>query len=98
MRLSDLDPPNSYTISGEGTGGPVGLAKVGAKVRLEANGGVTLLRYDVNAQMLGKLAQIGSRLIEATAKKMADQFFSGFAAALAGPAPEEAAPEVRAPA
>jgi len=89
VRLSDVDPPRGYTISGEGTGGPVGLAKGGAKVRLEENGGATVLRYEVNAQVLGKLAQIGSRLIDATAKMMADDFFSGIAEAVAGPASEE---------
>ncbi len=98
VRLSDLDPPKGYTISGQGKGGPVGFAKGGAKVRLEENGGATVLRYEVNAQVGGKLAQIGSRLIDATAKKMADDFFSGFAEAVAGPAPAEAVPEVRAPA
>ncbi len=98
VRLSDLDPPRSYTISGEGKSGPAGFAKGGAKVRLEENGGATVLRYEVNARVGGKLAQIGSRLIDATAKKMADDFFSGLAVAMAGPALEEVVPEVRAPA
>ena len=96
--LSDLDPPNSYTISGEGKGGPVGFAKGGAKVWLEENGGATVLRYEVNARVGGKLAQLGSRLIDATVKMMADDFFSGLAEVLAGPAPEGVVPEVRAPA
>ena len=90
VRLSDLDPPGGYNISGEGTGGPAGFAKVGAKVRLEENGGATVLRYEVNAQVGGKLAQIGSRLTDATAKKMADDFFSGMARVVAGPTPEAA--------
>ena len=98
VRLSDLDPPRGYTISGEGDGGPAGFAKGGAKVRLEENGGATVLRYEVNAQVGGKLAQIGSRLVDVTAKKMADDFFSGFAQVVTGPTPEEAGPEVSAPA
>ena len=98
VRLSDLDPPNSYTISGEGKGGPVGFAKGGAKVWLEENGGATVLRYEVNARVGGKLAQLGSRLIDATVKMMADDFFSGLAEVLTGPAPEGVVPEVRAPA
>lgn len=80
IQLSDLDPPNGYTISGEGSGGPAGFAKGGARVTLaEADGG-TQLSYEVEAQVGGKLAQIGQRLIDGTAKKMADQFFSNFAA------------------
>ena len=71
ITLSDIDPPNGYTISGEGKGGAAGFAKGGAKVALEdADGGGTLLRYEVDAMVGGKLAQIGSRLIDATAKKM----------------------------
>lgn len=96
VTLSDLDPPNGYTISGEGKGGAAGFAKGGAKVRLQDDGAATLLAYDVQAQVGGKLAQIGSRLIDATAKKMADEFFSCFAAAVERggemPAPGEAAP------
>lgn len=79
VRLSDLDPPKSYTISGEGKGGPAGFARGGAKVRLTEEGASTRLAYDVEAQVGGKLAQIGSRLIDSTAKKMADQFFGRFA-------------------
>lgn len=78
VTLSDLDPPNGYTISGEGKGGAAGFAKGGAKVRLNDNGAGTVLEYEVNASVGGKLAQIGSRLIDSTAKKMADQFFSQF--------------------
>ena len=96
VTLGDLDPPNGYTISGEGKGGAAGFAKGGAKVRLADEGAATLLSYDVTAQVGGKLAQIGSRLIDGTAKKMADDFFSRFAATVerAGqmPAPGEAAP------
>ena len=62
VTLSDLDPPSGYTISGEGTGGVAGFAKGGAKVALDEEGGETVLRYGVQAQVGGKLAQIGSRL------------------------------------
>jgi len=79
VALSDLDPPNGYTISGEGAGGAAGFAKGGAKVRLEdAPGGATLLKYEVHAQIGGKLAQIGSRLVDGAARKMADEFFTTF--------------------
>ena len=82
VTLSDLDPPNGYTITGEGQGGAAGFAKGGAKVRLEpADGGAaTVLRYAADAQIGGKLAQIGSRLVEGTAKKLADEFFAAFVA------------------
>jgi uncharacterized protein len=82
VTLSDLDPPSGYTISGEGTGGVAGFAKGGAKIRLDEEGGETVLRYEVQAQVGGKLAQIGSRLIDGTARKMADDFFNRFAAAV----------------
>jgi uncharacterized protein len=91
VMLSDLDPPNGYTISGEGQGGVAGFAKGGATVHLEDAGTNTLLRYDVKAQVGGKIAQLGARLIDATAKQMADAFFDRFAASL-GPAPEGAVP------
>lgn len=92
VNLSDLDPPNGYRISGEGKGGAAGFAKGGATVRLEEDGTVTVLRYDVEASVGGKLAQVGSRLIDGTAKKMADDFFGKFAE-LVGEAPAaEAAP------
>ena len=64
VTLSDMDPPNGYTISGEGTGGAAGFAKGGAKVALAEYGSDTILTYDVNATVGGKLAQIGSRLID----------------------------------
>jgi carbon monoxide dehydrogenase subunit G len=80
VNLHDIDPPNSYRIEGEGQGGAAGFAKGGAAVRLaEAEGG-TKLTYDVQAQIGGKLAQLGGRMIDATAKQMADAFFSRFAA------------------
>ena len=87
VRLSDLDPPNGYTIAGEGKGGAAGFAKGGAKVRLEEDGAATLLRYEVEAQVGGKLAQIGSRLIDGTARKLAGEFFDNFATAVVGPPP-----------
>ncbi len=77
--LSDLDPPNGYKISGEGEGGVAGFAKGGAKVDLVEREGGTLLSYHVDAQIGGKLAQLGQRLINGTAKKMADEFFANFA-------------------
>ncbi len=94
VTLSDLDPPNSYRISGEGKGGAAGFAKGGANVRLASDGNATILSYDVDATVGGKLAQLGARLIDGTAKKMAGEFFSNFAeivsdvpAAEAGAAP-----------
>jgi carbon monoxide dehydrogenase subunit G len=84
VQLSDLDPPNGYTISGEGTGGAAGFAKGGAKVNLAEDSGDTVLTYTVHATVGGKLAQIGSRLIDSTAKKLAGQFFANFAEAVGG--------------
>ncbi len=86
VTLSNIDAPNGYTISGEGKGGVAGFAKGGADVKLTPDGDGTLLAYKVNAQVGGKLAQIGARLIDATAKQMADQFFAAFSANVAGPA------------
>jgi len=91
VTLSDLDPPNGYTITGEGQGGAAGFAKGGANVHLEPDGDGTLLKYTVNAAIGGKLAQIGARLIDGAARKMADDFFASFAANVAGPAPVAAA-------
>jgi carbon monoxide dehydrogenase subunit G len=79
VTLSNLNPPESYTISGEGKGGVAGFAKGGADVHLADEGGNTVLTYTVNAQVGGKLAQLGSRLIDSTARKLADQFFACFA-------------------
>ncbi len=76
--LSDIDPPNGYRISGEGQGGAAGFAKGGANVGLKDDGADTLLSYKVNAQVGGKLAQLGGRLIDASAKQMADAFFDRF--------------------
>ena len=78
VELTDLDPPNGYTISGSGSGGVAGNARGAAKVRLEPEGEDTKLIYDVDAQVTGKLAQLGSRLIDSTAKMIAGQFFDRF--------------------
>jgi hypothetical protein len=86
VNLTDLDPPNGYTISGEGSGGVAGFAKGSAKVKLDEDGGAaTVLRYEVQAHVGGKLAQIGSRLIDATSRKMAEDFFTRFVAAVSPP-------------
>jgi len=89
VTLSDLDPPNGYRISGEGAGGVAGLAKGGATVRLQKDGSATILDYDVKAQIGGKLAQLGGRLIDSTAKKLAAEFFEKFGEVVA---PSEAQP------
>ena len=78
VQLSDIDPPNGYRISGAGQGGVAGFAKGGASVALTEEGEGTVLAYTVNAQVGGKLAQLGGRLIDATAKQMADAFFDRF--------------------
>lgn len=78
VSLTNMDPPNSYTISGAGKGGAAGFAKGGADVTLTDTEGGTLLRYEVKAQVGGKLAQVGARLIDAAAKKMAGDFFAAF--------------------
>ena len=88
--LSNLNPPESYTISGEGKGGAAGFAKGGADVRLLEDGEVTVLTYIAKADVGGKLAQLGSRLIDGTAKKMADEFFNNFSREVAGPVPAAA--------
>jgi uncharacterized protein len=82
VTLSDVDPPNGYKISGQGDGGVAGFAKGGATVKLEPKDGGTLLSYTVEAHIGGKLAQLGQRLINGVAKKMADEFFKRFAAAV----------------
>ncbi len=86
VTLSDLDPPNGYRISGEGQGGAAGFAKGGAEVRLAPDNGGTVLSYRASAEVGGKLAQIGSRLIEGTARKLAADFFEAFAATVGPPA------------
>lgn len=99
VRLSDIVPGESLTISGEGKGGPAGYAKGGAKVRLDPIPEGTRLGYEVEANVGGKLAQLGSRIIDGFAKKMADEFFERFQQAVEGPVAvaEEATPEEPAP-
>jgi carbon monoxide dehydrogenase subunit G len=85
VTLSNLNPPEGYTITGEGKGGVAGFANGGADVSLVEEGpNATRLKYTAKAQVGGKLAQIGARLIDATAKQMADQFFSRFAEKVGG--------------
>ena len=87
VTLSDVVPGEGYTITGEGKGGVAGFAKGGAQVRLsDAEGGGTELHYDVEAKVGGKLAQLGSRLVDSFATRMADQFFERFQAHVEGPA------------
>tara|TARA_B100001250_G_scaffold297803_1_gene259275 strand:- start:3 stop:449 length:447 start_codon:yes stop_codon:yes gene_type:complete len=85
VTLSELDPPNGYTISGSGTGGIAGSASGSAKVSLSKmqGGEGTVLSYQVTAEVKGKIAQLGSRLIQSTAKKLAKKFFSNFVQELA---------------
>ncbi len=100
VTLCDLDPPNSYTLNGEGQGGTAGFASGSANVNLSEKDGGTLLQYTVEAKVGGKLAQIGSRLIDSVTKKLAAQFFGALVERLsagadtetAGAADESAAP------
>lgn len=82
VTLSDIDPPNGYRISGQGDGGVAGFAKGGATVKLAPKDGGTLLTYAVEAQIGGKLAQLGQRLVNGAAKKVADDFFGNFVKAV----------------
>ncbi len=91
VTLSEIDPPKGYKIAGEGQGGVAGFGKGSAVVGLEEDGpDATILRYTADSQIGGKIAQLGSRLIDATAKKLADEFFGKFAATMA----ERADPQV----
>jgi carbon monoxide dehydrogenase subunit G len=92
VTLSNLNPPESYTISGEGKGGAAGFAKGGADVRLVEEGDVTILTYAAKADVGGKLAQLGSRLIDGTARKIADEFFDNFVKQVAPPVPPAEVP------
>lgn len=101
VTLSDLNPPESYTITGEGKGGAAGFAKGGAVITLVEDGDGTLLNYEVKADVGGKLAQLGGRLIEGTSKKLAGEFFSTFEQLVVesvGPAPTDEAAAQPAPA
>ncbi|WP_425039264.1 CoxG family protein [Primorskyibacter sp. S187A] len=90
VTLSEMNEPESLTLSGEGKGGAAGFAKGGANVRLVPSETGTLLEYDVEAKVGGKLAQLGSRIIDGFAKKMADQFFRNLQEQIEGPAEPEA--------
>jgi carbon monoxide dehydrogenase subunit G len=99
VTLSDIVAPESYTISGQGQGGVAGFAKGSARVTLTEDGAETILRYDAKADVGGKIAAVGSRLIQGVATKTADDFFTAFAAIVTGPKAEaapvpEAAPAV----
>ncbi len=87
VKLTDLDPSNGYKIAGEGSGGVAGYAKGSASVRLADEGDGTLMTYDVKADVGGKLAQLGGRLIDSTAKKLADEFFEKFTTLVGGALP-----------
>jgi carbon monoxide dehydrogenase subunit G len=93
MALQDIQAPDRYTIQFDGQGGAAGFGKGSARVTLEPDGDETVLTYAVNAQVGGKIAQIGSRLVDAAARKMAETFFTRFTEALAAPAPDEAEPQ-----
>ena len=93
VSLSDLVPGESLTLSGEGKGGAAGFAKGGAKVSFAPVEGGTELTYDVEAKVGGKLAQLGSRIIDGFAKKMADQFFTNLQEVLEGPAEDDESEE-----
>jgi carbon monoxide dehydrogenase subunit G len=85
MQLADLNPPDSYSLLFEGEGGMAGFAKGKADVKLTSEGTGTLLTYAAKAQIGGKLAQIGSRLVDGAAKKTADDFFAAFVQKFSGP-------------
>jgi len=89
VTLSDLNPPESYTLTGQGKGGAAGFAKGKAHVHLEEDGDATLLKYDVNATVGGKLAQIGGRLIDSSARSLAGEFFGNFSRIVSGEEAEE---------
>jgi carbon monoxide dehydrogenase subunit G len=94
VALNDLDPPNGYTIEGQGNGGVAGNAKGSAKVRLSDDaGGGTLVSYNVDAQVGGRMAQLGGPIIDATAKQLAGKFFTRFGEIVGGEAPAPAATE-----
>lgn len=89
ISLQDVNPPNGYTLNGEGQGGAAGFAKGSARVDLEETEGGTLMTYAVTAKVGGKLAQLGARLIDGTAKKMADAFFDNFVELLSAQVPDQ---------
>jgi uncharacterized protein len=94
VNLADLDPPNGYTLVGRGQGGAAGFAKMTSRVSLQPQGEQTLLRYTAQAEIGGKLASVGSRLVQSVAKKNADDFFAAFTRQLAGGGATAAMPQV----
>ena len=97
IQLSDLDPPNSYTLSGQGDGGPSGFAKGSVKVSLTESEGDTVLSYAVDASLRGKIGQMGARVVDNVARSMADKFFGKLSAMVADD-PASAAPGIESPA
>ena len=95
VTLADMVPPESLTLSGEGKGGAAGFAKGDARVRLEEQGPQTVLHYEVEAKVGGKLAQLGSRIIDGFSKKMADQFFDNFQEHVGTPETADPEPEAQ---
>jgi carbon monoxide dehydrogenase subunit G len=91
VRLEDIRAPEGYTLVGQGNGGMAGFAKGRAVVNLTEDGPDTILRYEAKAEIGGKIASLGGRLIQATSRKLADEFFGKFANRLGAPAPESAA-------
>ncbi|HEV8389829.1 MAG TPA: carbon monoxide dehydrogenase subunit G [Dongiaceae bacterium] len=96
--LSDIDPPNGYTISGEGSGGSVGGAKGSAEVRLAEDGDGSLLSYRVTSQISGKIAQLGARLVDSAAQKLAGDFFGAFNTLVSQASEPQAQPAPQSPA
>lgn len=90
VQLSELDAPNGYTLTGRGQGGAAGFAKMSSRVQLQPQGEQTMLRYTAQAEIGGKLASVGSRLVQAVAKKNADDFFAAFTRQLGGTRAEDA--------
>ena len=97
LSLFDIKPPVSYSLAFEGQGGPAGFAKGAAQVKLSPEGNQTRLAYDVKANVGGKLAQIGSRLVDAAAKKVADEFFQNFTKRMTASEDETVVMEAAAP-
>jgi uncharacterized protein len=93
VNLADLDPPNGYTLVGRGQGGAAGFAKMTSRVSLQPHGEQTLLRYTAQAEIGGKLASVGSRLVQSVAKKNADDFFAAFTRQLSGAGATAAMPQ-----
>ncbi|ESR25705.1 SRPBCC family protein [Lutibaculum baratangense] len=93
VTLNPENPPEHFSLQGQGSGGAAGFAKGGADVVLEEDGEETILRYEAKADIGGKLAQLGNRLVQGTANKLAAQFFSNFAEKVGAPQPEHAAQE-----